>query len=189
MSLKVFRVLRVCLFSGLFLAVPLFALDLDQRFGGSGTQRAGNAPPQQTPVPTPPAGQRSGDSGRPDQSRDSFAWEWWKDEGIKKELKLSDTQVRSLTRLYENRVRDLKPIWDEFQKQNESLNKMARERTAEVAMFAIQVNQVEALRMELEKTRRVMLYSFSKLLTTEQYTKLQEIRDKRRAGRGGGGNR
>jgi Spy/CpxP family protein refolding chaperone len=184
-SLKSFRVLRVCLFSGLFLAVPLFALDLDQRFGGSGGQRVGNAPPPQTPVPTPQAGQRPGTP----QSRDSFAWEWWKDEGIKKELKLSDGQVRGLTRLYESRVRELKPISDEFQKQNEVLNKMARERTAEVAMFAIQVNQVEALRMELEKTRRVMLYSFSKLLTTEQYTKLQEIRDKRRASRGGGGNR
>jgi Spy/CpxP family protein refolding chaperone len=186
------RVLRVVLFSGLFLAVPLFALDLDQRFGGAGSQRVGNAPPQQTPVPTPAGGQRSGAPGRQDQNRDSFAWEWWKDDGIKKELKLSESQVRSLTRIYETRVRELKPIADELEKQVDLQRKMARERTVEVAIFSIQANHVEALRSELNKTRSVMFYSFSRVLTPEQHTKLQDIRDKRareRTGRGGGGNR
>jgi Spy/CpxP family protein refolding chaperone len=170
--------------SGLFLAVPILAFE--QRFGGSPSNQAGrNTPPQQTPTPAPAQGPRSPATNRPDQ----FAWEWWKDEAVKKELKLTDAQVRSITRIYESRVRELKPISDELQKQWAELEKMTKERTVEVAVYSIQVNRAEALRTELNKTRSVMLYSIYRMLTPEQYEKVREIRDRRRAARGGGNTR
>lgn len=182
MTFRTSQAVRIVVISGLFLAVPLLAFD--QRFGGTPpTQRAGNVQPQQTPVPAPAsAGQRSGGPGRPD----SFAWEWWKDEAIRKELNLTPRQVQNITRTYENRVREMKPISDALQKQRDVQNTMARERTVDVAVFAIQVNQVEALRTELNKTRYVMLYAISRLLTAEQHEKLREIFDRRRSSRGGG---
>ena len=64
---------------------------------------------------------------------------------------------------------------------------MAKERTVDVATYSIQVNRVEALRTELFKTRSVMLYEFYRMLSPEQYVKFQEIRERRRSGRGGGG--
>lgn len=188
MSVKYTQAVRIFVIFGLFLAAPLIAFE--QRFGPSATgggQRSNvqtQQPPTQTPAPAT-SGQRSQNQGR----NESFAWEWWKDDAVKKELRLSDRQVRDISRIYDGRVREMKPISDEFQKQWELQNTMARERTVEVSLFAIQVNRVEALRTELNKTRTVMFYSIYRQLTPEQNALLQKIRDRRRAARGGGGPR
>lgn len=177
------RLLRVLPVAALCLLTPL--IGTAQRFGGA-SLRLSQGQAQQTPPAQPGQVQRSGPSGRPDQL---LSWEWWKDEGIKKELGLKDSQVRSITRLYEDRSRQMKPHSDEFQKEFAVLEKMTRERAVDVATYSIQVTRVEALRTELNKTRTVMLYSISRMLTPEQNDKLREIRDRRRSGRGGGGAR
>jgi len=104
-------------------------------------------------------------------------------------LKLTDKQVRDISRIFDTRVREMKPVDDEYQKQRAEQDKLARERTVDVAIFAIQVGRVEALRTELFKSRSVMFYAISRQLTTEQHTKLREIRERRTAGRRGGGPR
>ena len=104
-------------------------------------------------------------------------------------MKLSEQQVRSISRLYDDRVRTLKPHSEEYDKQRAELEKMARERTVDVATYSIQVTRVEALRTELNKSRSVMFYAIYKMLTPEQYEKLREIRDRRGSGRGGGERR
>jgi Spy/CpxP family protein refolding chaperone len=152
----------------------------------------GSAPPSnqsktsQQPANPAPNSQRPPQQGRADQF---VGWEWWKDDAVKKDLALTDSQARSITRLYEDRARQMKTHSDEFQKQLEELDKMTRERTVDVATYSIQVTRVEALRTELSKTRTVMLYSIYRMLTPEQYQKLRQIRDQRRSGRGGGGTR
>jgi Spy/CpxP family protein refolding chaperone len=176
---------RVLLVSGLFLTVPI--LGLGQRFGGaSAVQRGTNVQSQQPPTQTPaPAGQRSPSQGR----NDSGPWEWWKDEAVKKELGLTPKQVRDISRIFDTRVREMKPVDDEYQKQRAEQDKLAKERTVDVAVFAIQVGRVEALRTELFKSRSVMFYAISRQLTPEQHAKLSEIRDRHFAGRRGGGPR
>ena len=156
-----------------------------QRLGGSAPQSNPSKTSQQPTTPAP-ASQRPPQQGRSDQF---VPWEWWKDDVVKKELALTDSQARSITRLYEERARQMKPHSDEFQKQLEELDKMTRERTVDVATYSIQVTRVEALRTELSKTRTVMLYSIYRMLTPEQYQKLRQIRDQRRSGRGGGSTR
>ena len=185
MTLTPSQAVRLLVVFGLFLAVPGFALE--QRFSGlpSG-QRGTNVQSQQPPAQTPvPAGQRSGGPGR----NDSGPWEWWKDEAVKKELALTPKQVRDISRIFDTRVREMKPVDDEYQKQWAEQNKMAKDRTVDVAVFAIQVGRVEALRTELFKSRSVMFYAISRQLTSEQHTKLGEIRERRSAGRRGGGPR
>ena len=179
------RAVRILVVSGLFLALPL--LGLAQRFGGANTSNPRVTQNQvQTPTPTPQAGGQRG----PGQARPGDRWsEWWKDEAIKKELGLSTQQVRSITRIYEDRARQMKPHDDEYQKQRIELDKMIRERIVDVATVSIQVTRVEALRTELIKSRTVMLYGFYRILTAEQYEKLRGIWDRRRNGRGGGGSR
>jgi len=177
--------LRILVLSGLFVAVPLVAFE--QRFGGpSASQRGTNVqnPPAQTPAPGTP-GQRSGGPGGPTQG----PWEWWKDDAIKKEMRLTDMQARNITKIYEERARMMKPHSDEFDKQRLELEKMTKERAVDVATYSMQVNKVEFLRTELSKSRLVMLYQIYRQLTPEQYDKLREIRDRRdrqRAGRGAG---
>jgi Spy/CpxP family protein refolding chaperone len=180
----------------LFLTVS--AIASAQRFGGSGNQAT-----QRTAQTPPPTGSQTGQSktappqnatqpqsnGRQSQSRPEqlVGWEWWKDDEVKRELKLADNIVRSIQRKYEDRARMMKPVDEAYRKEFDELNRLAKERTVDVAMYSIQVNRVEALRTELFKTRTVMLYEFYRMLTPEQYLKFQEIRDRRRAGRGGGG--
>lgn len=152
-----------------------------QRLGGSAPQSNQSKTSQQPANPAP-------SSQRPPQ-QGFVSWAWWQDEAVKKDLALTESQARSITRLYEDRARQMKPHSDEFQKQLEELDKMTRERTVDVATYSIQVTRVEALRTELNKTRTVMLYSIHRMLTPEQYQKLRQIRDQRRSGRGGGGTR
>ncbi len=147
---------------------------------------ASNVQSQQPPAPNPAAtGQRPPSQGR----SDSGPWEWWKDEAVKKELGLTPKQVRDISRIFDTRVREMKPVDDEYQKQRAEQDKLAKERTVDVAVFAIQVGRVEALRTELFKSRSVMFYAISRQLTPEQHAKLSEIRDRRFAGRRGGGPR
>ena len=168
----------------LFLTVPGFAFE--QRFSGLPSGQRANVQSQQPPAQTPAStGQRAGGPGR----NDSGPWEWWKDDAVKKELKLTDKQVRDISRIFDTRAREMKPVNDEYQKQRTELDKLARERTVETAMFAIQVGRVEALRTELNKSRSVMFYAISRQLSAEQHDKLREVLDRRFSGRRGGGPR
>jgi len=172
----------------LFLAIS--AIASAQRFGGSGLS-AQQVAQKQTSVPPPQTGQAGTAQGTPpsgqgQQNQCFLSCEWWKDEGIKKEMQLRPEQVRSISNLYDRRVREMKPIDEEYQRQRKELDKMAAERVVEVSVYSIQVNRAEALRTELNKTRAVMLYQIHRMLTPEQVKKLDEIRERRRAGRGGG---
>ena len=180
----------------LFLTVS--AIASAQRFGGSGSQqsqRTAQTPPatgsqtSQSKTAPPQNGTQTQSSNRQTQGRSDqlVGWEWWKDDEVKRELKLTDNVVRSIQRKYEDRARMMKPVDEAYRKEADELNKMSRERAVDVATYSIQVNRVESLRTELFKTRAVMLYEFYRMLTPEQYLKFQEIRDRRRSGRGGGG--
>ena len=177
---RAFRLLAVV---GLFLTVP--GLAFEQRFSGlPSSQRGANVQSQQ-PAQTVPSGQRSGGPGRPD----SGAWEWWKDEAVKKEMRLTDKQVRDISRIFDARAREMKPVNDEYQKQRAELDTLARERKVETSIFAIKVGAVETLRSELYKSRSVMFYAISRQLSAEQHEKFREIRERQSSGRRGGGPR
>ena len=169
--------------------VMLSAIASAQRYGGSGqsAQRVSQAPPQAGQAAPPPNG-RGAQQTRSGQEF-SISWEWWKDDAVRKEMKLSDQQVRSISRLYDNRVRTLKPVAEEIAKQRDILNKMTQERTVDVPVYAIQVNHLEALRSEMNRTRTIMLYEIQKALTPEQTLKLGEILERRRKARGNGSQR
>lgn len=178
----------------LIVVVTVSAIVSAQRFGGSG-QSAQRAVQQATPQTTPPAGQGAqaasgrGSSQNRSNPNQIISWEWWKDDAARKEMHLTDTQVRRISGLYENRVRQLKPVYEELERQRDELDKMSRERTVEVPVYAIQVNRVEALRSELNKTRTIMLYEMHRVLTAEQMVKFREILDRRAKARGAGGQR
>jgi len=174
--------------------VMVSAIVSAQRFGGSG-QSSQRAAQQTTPQTTPPAGQGASQPGGRggSQSRSNpnqiVSWEWWKDDSARKELELTDSQVRKISGLYESRVRQLKPVYEELERQRDLLNKMSQERTVEVPVYAIQVNRVEALRSDLSKTRVIMLYEIHRVLTAKQMLKFGEILDRRAKARGTGGQR
>jgi predicted transglutaminase-like cysteine proteinase len=172
----------------------------DPLFGVNGQSTGAGRGAQTTPPPntqgrgqTPPAagagaaGQTGQQGPRTPPTAEQYlaGWTWWKDEAVKKEMKLTDKQVQSINRIFEQRVRDITPYNEELQKQLAELDRMAKERKVDVNAYALQVSRTEYLRSELSKTRLIMLYAISKQLSDEQVLQLRDIRDRHRAGRGG----
>ena len=157
---------------------------------GQSSQGRGSAAAAVTPTPStkpqnpPPPGQGT---PRPTPSAEQFlaSWDWWNDDAVKKELKLTDMQVRSISQIFDRRVREMTPTFEEYRKQRAELDRMTRERAVDEGTYALQVNRTQYLLSELNKTRYVMLYVIYRRLDPKQYEGLRTIRD-RRFGRGGG---
>jgi Spy/CpxP family protein refolding chaperone len=136
-------------------------------------QAAGQAQPPRQGDRQPPSAQRAMGSDRD---------LWWRNEGIRKELSLTERQVRDINWIFESRVKQATPILDALERERTELNRLTRERTVDEAVYSIQVGRVENLRSKFNETRTVMLYTIYRRLTPEQYQKLQAIRDRNRGG-------
>jgi len=176
--------MRISLLFALFVAVPLLAFE--QRYGGPGTAPAVRMEQQAPPPANPAAASKPGQERQGQSNELRLSWEWWKDAEVRKQLQLTDQQVRDISRIYDDRVRQTRPTYEALQKHLAELNKMARERTVDVSTYSVQVTSVEGLRSEVNKTRSVLLYAISRRLSAEQHQKLGEIRDRRWSGRGNG---
>lgn len=159
---------------------------LDQ---GAGAAQSGQAT---VPSPNTPPGKPAQPGSATDNQRGGSRpneWEWWNDPAVKKELGLTEAKSKEIDRIYQDRLRHATPVYEEYRKQFDEQDRMAKERLVDEGTFALQVVRVDALRSELLKSRAVMYYRISRKLTAEQYKKLEEIRDRRRGegrGRGGG---
>lgn len=127
-------------------------------------------------------------TSRPPQAPPGAPPDWWSDPTIKKELKLTEEQSQRIQDIFEKRETELKPLWDVLNREGDRLDRMTRERVADDATYAVQVSKVQHLWSRVRESRTVMLYRMSRELQPEQYKKLQEIMDRRRAadGRGAG---
>ena len=138
-------------------------------------QPAGQTAPNQPP-PGPP-----GNFGSP--------WSWWSDPAVKKDLKLTEDQARKIRDIFEKREIEVKPLSDMLSREGDRLDRMTRERVADESTYALQVSKVQHLFARLRESRTVMIYRMYRELQPEQYKKLQEIMDRRRAMDGRGGPR
>ena len=148
------------------------------------TPTTAQAPPQAATTAKP---ESQPSTGRPGPL---WEWEWWKDADVKKELSLTDATVKTISRIFEERVRRSQALAEIFEKERAELNRVTLERQVSVDTYQIMVTRVEALRTELNKGRLVMVYRMYREMTPEQVKKLSEIRERRmntmRSGRGGG---
>ena len=109
------------------------------------------------------------------------SWDWWDEPAVKKDLKLTDEQVRKIREIFEKREAEVKPVWDQLNREGDRLDKMTRERVADEATYAVQVSKVHHLFADVRKSRTMMLYRMYRELQPEQYKKLQEIMERRRS--------
>ncbi len=104
---------------------------------------------------------------------------WWRDPTIAKDLALSDRQVAQIDRLYETRSKQMIAYANEYKKQSDALDQMFRDRTVNPTEIELQASKMWSMRVEIEKTRLVMLYRINRLLSADQYGKLQAIYEQR----------
>jgi hypothetical protein len=124
--------------------------------------------------------------GRGDQSRQPSRprLPYWKDPAIIKEIGLTQDQARQIDKLWEDRAKEMMGRSDDLKKQDDELKRLIAERKVGADVIALQIDRVEAQRTLLSKSRTVMLYRMSLVLSAEQHKKLQAIYERNR--RGGG---
>jgi Spy/CpxP family protein refolding chaperone len=130
---------------------------------------------------TPPREQQQ--SAQRDGRRDNPRLPWWKEPGIMAELGLSADQSTQIDQIFEAAMEKARPLRDEVKQLEVELDSAMRANTAQVAVFARQVDKIENKRAELNKTRTVMLYRMRRVLTAEQNAKFQAMHDRWEAAR------
>jgi Spy/CpxP family protein refolding chaperone len=138
-------------------------------------------------------GGRGPDQQPPNAAEIGMQWDWWHDPDVKKEIGLRLDQTKRIDDFYSSRVKDIDPVAQEYQKEREVLDKMFAERLVDSSILDHELTKVYTLRMEVNKSRILMLYRIAKALDAEQYAKLQAILNRRikdyeahRGGRTGG---
>ncbi len=144
--------------------------------------------PQTSQPPSPKAqtpGQAQPQGGqRPDGPSRGSGHFWWKDPAVVKEINLTPRQVRRIDALWNERNPEAMVQWSEFKKQEKELSRLMSERTVGPDVIAVQVDQVEAQRTTLNKTRTMMIYQMYMVLAADQYAKLVAYNERKSRGRG-----
>lgn len=159
--------------------------------------QAGQAPPQQASQRGPhdgPGPQFPGRGPAPATPLGTFsaAWDWWKDDAVKKEIGLRPEQSNRIDSFYSSRMKQMDPVVQEYQKEQAILDKMVSDRTVDDSTLTVEITKWYALRAEVGRSRLLMDYRIAKVLDVDQYAKLKAIADRRlkeaeaRRGRGGG---
>lgn len=139
------------------------------------------AVPGQTSQTKPTQSTQSG--GRQDgQNRESGGERsrsfFWKDPAIIKEIGLTAEQAQQIDKLWSERSKEMAGRVTELHKQDAELKRMIAARSVSADVVALQIDRVEAQRTMLYKSRTVMLYRMSLVLTPDQNKAMQTIWDR-----------
>ena len=98
---------------------------------------------------------------------------WWQDETVKKDLVLTDQQLRRLDDLCLDRREDFDRAVGHMFKVREDLERLMAARVVTPDELGLTVVTAEALRSRAFETSTLMLYGATRLLSPEQYGKLR----------------
>jgi Spy/CpxP family protein refolding chaperone len=122
--------------------------------------------------------QRGDDQKKPQDARpnDPPRWKWWVHPESRKELRLTDQQVKEIDQIFESTMPQQRERMHEIERLDDALSLTIKENTADVATVKRQVEKIEKLRAEERATRTVMIYRIHLVLTPEQRVKVDAIR-------------
>lgn len=148
---------RLCVLVAIMVAIPLAAL----------AQVPPPAPPQKSTVPPPPPPPPSG-TGK-----------WWKDSWTVRLLSITDAQVAQLENVYLQHQLRLEGLLIALLTEEEKMKSLlAVERLDENAIGA-QIQAVNAVRADLQSENTAMTLEMRRLMSAEQWIKLEKIREKK----------
>jgi periplasmic protein CpxP/Spy len=155
--------MTLCIARRLFSAVALLLMALaTPSFGQAGPGQVRSGRPLSS-RPTPPPGPP-----------------WWKDEQFKKDLGLTGEESARIDSIYQATLPQLRQGYDELDKAEDKLSHMI-EKNADEALVTRQIEQVEAIRSNLNKTRTLMHLHMRQVLTPEQRLRFTALYEQRQA--------
>lgn len=117
-------------------------------------------------APTPPVAPR--ELGR-----------WWKNSDIVRELQISEAQISQIEQAFLDHRLKLIDLRAEVERQETRLQPLIEADQIDEAKVSAQIDQMLRARISLEKANIMMMLSIRKVLTVEQWKKLQEIQHHR----------
>lgn len=111
---------------------------------------------------------------------------WWKDPAVIKEINLTPDQASRIDAIWRKRETEMQGVAMEQRKQQDEFKRLVEERKVGVDVIGLQFDRAEALRSMLDKSRALMLYQWSLILSAEQNKALKAIGERHRRERGRG---
>ncbi len=123
------------------------------------------------------SGRRSGNQSRgPNDPKVRLPF--WKDPAVIKEIRLTAEQAKQIDKLWNDRLKEMLGRVEEMHKQEDEFKRLVMGRTVSPDVVALQADRVEAQRTLLYKSRAVMLYRMSLVLTADQHKGMKTIWDR-----------
>ena len=124
-------------------------------------------PPQRWDVPPPP----------PPPPPPAGSGKWWKNSATVRALELTESQVAQLEAVYLGYQKDLATLRSALLQQESRLKALLAADRLDEAALATQRAQLSAARVELEKQNSEMTLAMRRLMTGDQWRKLEKIRE------------
>ena len=117
---------------------------------------------------------------------------WWKNSEVVKELQLTDAQVKQIEQTFLDYRLKLIDLRADLERQETKLEPLLEADQPSEQQVGPQVDAVVAARGRLEKTNTMMMLAIRRVLSVDQWKKMQTIEHRRRErrmydGRGPGG--
>ena len=103
---------------------------------------------------------------------------WWKNSEIVRELGLSEAQTNQIEQVFFEQRLKLIDLRAELEKQEARLQPLIEADQPDEPKVSAQIDQVLAARGRLEKANAMMMLAIRRVLTVEQWKKLQSLKEK-----------
>ena len=104
---------------------------------------------------------------------------WWKNSEVVRELGLSEAQASQIEQAFFEQRLKLIDLKADLEKQETRLQPLIEADQPDEAKVSAQIDQVLVARGRLEKANAMMMFSIRRVLSVEQWKKLQEIQQRR----------
>ena len=105
---------------------------------------------------------------------------WWRHPETAREIGLTARQSEKIERIWQARLPGIRELEKQLDVVRAEFDRLIKENKAEEQVIALQIDRVEALRSQINKSRHLMLYRMHQALTPEQYQKLTDLLERRR---------
>jgi len=126
-----------------------------------GPSQSGSQPGAGGPRRGPPAGRPMG--------------AWWRNSEIVKQLALSDAQVRQVEQIFQDYRVQLVNLHAALNQEEARLQPMVAAEHPDDAQVLAQIDKVAAARADLEKANSRMLFAIRRVLTDQQWQRLEQL--------------
>ena len=132
-----------------------------------------------TPVPGPPGGQVFYAQVPAPPGHPPDLGKWWKNSRIARELGLSEAQISQIEQTFLEQRLKLIDLRADLEKQEARLQPLIEADQPDEAKVSAQIDQVLAARGRLEKANAMMMLAIRRVLSVEQWKKLQSFQQER----------